>query len=52
MNNNPTADEQYYVVPDKKTAFVDTLKEGAIIPGIETGAPERTETKRGFLGSI
>ncbi|MBB5347445.1 ethylbenzene dehydrogenase [Desulfoprunum benzoelyticum] len=35
MNSNPSADEQYYVVPDKKTAFVDTFKTGDIVPGIE-----------------
>ena len=35
MNKNPDADDQDYVVPEKKTAFVDTFQEGAIIPGIE-----------------
>lgn len=35
MNANPTEDEQYYVIPEKKTAFVDTFKEGGIVPGIE-----------------
>ncbi len=35
MNKNPDADDMYYVVPSKKTAFVDTFKPGDIIPGIE-----------------
>lgn len=34
MNLNPTADEQYYVIPSKKVPFVDTFKEGDIVPGI------------------
>lgn len=35
MNLKPDADDQYYVIPSKKIPFVDTFKEGAIIPGIE-----------------
>ncbi|MBU1566161.1 MAG: ethylbenzene dehydrogenase [Proteobacteria bacterium] len=35
MNQKPDADDQYYVLPSKKVPFVDTFKEGAIMPGIE-----------------
>jgi hypothetical protein len=35
MNLNATDDDQYYVIPSKKVPFVDTFKEGAVVPGIE-----------------
>ena len=35
MNRNPDEDDKYYVIPSKKEPFVDTFKEGDIIPGIE-----------------
>jgi hypothetical protein len=34
MNLNPTADERYYVTPDKKVPFVDNFKAGDVVPGI------------------
>jgi hypothetical protein len=35
MNLNPTEDDMYYVIPSKKVPFVDTFKEGDVVPGIE-----------------
>ena len=35
MNLHADADDQYYVIPSKKIPFVDTFKEGAVVPGIE-----------------
>jgi len=35
MNLNPTAEDMYYVIPTKKVPFVDTFKEGDILPGID-----------------
>lgn len=35
MNLNANADDKYYVIPSKKVPFVDTFKEGDVIPGIE-----------------
>lgn len=35
MNLNPNEDDKYCVIPSKKIPFVDTFKEGAVIPGIE-----------------
>ncbi|MBE0584978.1 MAG: ethylbenzene dehydrogenase [Desulfofustis sp.] len=35
MNLNPNEDDQYYVIPSKKVPFVDTFKEGDIVPGID-----------------
>lgn len=35
MNLNPNEDDKYYVIPSKKIPFVDTFKEGAVVPGIE-----------------
>jgi hypothetical protein len=35
MNLNSNEDDMYYVIPSKKVPFVDTFKEGDIIPGIE-----------------
>jgi hypothetical protein len=35
MNLHADADDQYYVIPSKKVPFVDTFKEGAVVPGIE-----------------
>ncbi len=34
MNLNGTGDEMYYVIPSKRVPFVDTFKEGDVIPGI------------------
>ncbi len=34
MNLNGTEDEMYYVIPSKRVPFVDTFKEGDVIPGI------------------
>lgn len=35
MNLGANEDDKYYVIPSKKVPFVDTFKEGAVIPGIE-----------------
>jgi len=35
MNLKPDADDKYYVIPSKKIPFVDTFKEGGVVPGIE-----------------
>lgn len=35
MNLNPSKDDKYYVIPSKKVPFVDTFKEGDIVPGID-----------------
>jgi Ethylbenzene dehydrogenase len=35
MNLAANEDDKYYVIPSKKIPFVDTFKEGAVIPGIE-----------------
>ncbi len=35
MNLNPDADDKYYVIPSKKVPFVDTFKEGDVVPGID-----------------
>ncbi len=35
MNLNATDDEKYFVIPSKKVPFVDTFKEGDVVPGID-----------------
>ncbi len=35
MNLHADADDKYYVIPSKKIPFVDTFKEGDVVPGIE-----------------
>lgn len=35
MNINANEDDKYYVIPSKKVPFVDTFKEGDIVPGID-----------------
>ena len=34
MNLNGTEDDKYFVIPSKKVPFVDTFKEGDVVPGI------------------
>lgn len=34
MNLMPTDDEMYYIIPSKSVPFVDTFKEGDVLPGI------------------